>query len=48
MCNRYRTAKDYEELRAIFAHAPKDRLEESDKKEDAVYPKSRAPETFPS
>jgi putative SOS response-associated peptidase YedK len=43
MCNRYRTAKDIEKLRAIFSNAPADWFEGSDKKYDTVYPKSKVP-----
>lgn len=43
MCNRYQTAKDIERLRTIFANAPADWLENSDKSYDTVYPKSSVP-----
>ncbi len=43
MCNRYKTAKDIERLRTIFANAPDDWIEHSDHKYDTVYPKSTVP-----
>lgn len=43
MCNRYRSARDIEKLRTIFGNAPASWLEETDRKYDTVYPKSKVP-----
>jgi putative SOS response-associated peptidase YedK len=43
MCNRYKTAKDIERLRTIFANAPDEWLTGTDQKYDTVYPKSVVP-----
>lgn len=43
MCNRYRTAKDIERLRTIFADAPEEWFENTDSKYDTFYPKSKVP-----
>jgi putative SOS response-associated peptidase YedK len=43
MCNRYQTAKDIERLRTIFANAPANWFDETDKKYDTFYPKSNVP-----
>lgn len=43
MCNRYRTAKDIEKLRTIFANVPEDWFENSDDRYDSFFPKSAVP-----
>lgn len=43
MCNRYVTAKDIESLRTIYGNAPADWFEQTEKKYDSVYPKSKVP-----
>lgn len=43
MCNRYVPAEEAERLRVLFGNAPDDWAEQSDRKYDTVYPKSRVP-----